>query len=311
MTKYKFLLKKKIWIAGHNGMVGSALYRKLSKQNLNLLTASKSMLDLRNQSDVDNWIKEKKPNIIFLAAAKVGGILENNNYPADFIIDNLKIQTNVISSAFRHNVKKMLFLGSACIYPVSDKPIKESELLTGKLETTNQAYSVAKIAGIEMCRSLTKQHNVEYISVQPNNLYGPNDNFSINSSHVIPALIKKMSIAKERNLEFCEIWGSGKPKREFLYVDDLAEALILISEKYKNLEPINVGSGFEISISSLANKIKKIIGFKGRLFFNRKYPDGVKRKILNSSKIKKLGWKPKTCFDDGLRETVEWFKKNK
>ena len=292
-------------------MVGSALYRKLRKHNLNLLTASKSMLDLRNQSDVDNWIKEKKPNIIFLAAAKVGGILENNNYPADFIIDNLKIQTNVISSAFRHNVKKILFLGSACIYPVSDKPIKESELLTGKLETTNQAYSVAKIAGIEMCRSLTKQHNVEYISVQPNNLYGPNDNFSINSSHVIPALIKKMSIAKERNLEFCEIWGSGKPKREFLYVDDLAEALILISEKYKNLEPINVGSGFEISISSLANKIKKIIGFKGRLFFNRKYPDGVKRKILNSSKIKKLGWKPKTCFDDGLRETIEWFEKNK
>ena len=310
MIKYKFLSKKKIWIAGHNGMVGSALHKKLRKLNLNLLTASKSILDLRNQSDVDNWIKEKKPNIIFLAAAKVGGILENSNYPADFIIDNLKIQTNVISSAFRHNVKKMLFLGSACIYPVSDKPIKESELLTGKLESTNQAYSVAKIAGIEMCRSLAKQHNVEYISVQPNNLYGPNDNFSINSSHVIPALIKKISIAKEKNKEFCEIWGSGKPRREFLYVDDLAEALILISEKYKNIEPINVGSGFEISISSLANKIKKIIGFKGRLFFNSKYPDGVRRKFLDSSKIKKLGWTPKTSFDDGLRKTIEWFEKN-
>jgi len=310
MIKYKFLSKKKIWIAGHNGMVGSALHKKLRKLNLNLLTASKSILDLRNQSDVDNWIKEKKPNIIFLAAAKVGGILENSNYPADFIIDNLKIQTNVISSAFRHNVKKMLFLGSACIYPVSDKPIKESELLTGKLESTNQAYSVAKIAGIEMCRSLAKQHNVEYISVQPNNLYGPNDNFSINSSHVIPALIKKISIAKEKNKEFCEIWGSGKPRREFLYVDDLAEALILISEKYKNLEPINVGSGFEISISSLANKIKKIIGFKGRLLFNTKYPDGVKRKFLDSSKIKKLGWTPKTSFDDGLRKTIKWFEKN-
>jgi len=310
MTKYKFLTKKKIWIAGHNGMVGSALHKKLRKLNLNLITASKSILDLRNQSDVDNWIKEKKPDIIFLAAAKVGGILENNNYPADFIIDNLKIQTNVISSAFRHNVKKMIFLGSACIYPVSNKPIKESDLLTGKLELTNQAYSVAKIAGIEMCRSLAKQHNVEYISVQPNNLYGPNDNFSINSSHVIPGLIKKISIAKEKNQEFCEIWGSGKPKREFLYVDDLAEALILISEKYKNLEPINVGSGFEISISSLANKIKKIIGFKGRLFFNSKYPDGVKRKFLDSSKIKKLGWTPKTSFDDGLRKTIEWFEKN-
>ena len=191
-----------------------------------------------------------------------------------------------------------------------DCRLKIIQMITGKLESTNQAYSVAKIAGIEMCRSLAKQHNVEYISVQPNNLYGPNDNFSINSSHVIPALIKKISIAKEKNQEFCEIWGSGKPKREFLYVDDLAEALILISEKYKNLEPINVGSGFEISISSLANKIKKIIGFKGRLFFNSKYPDGVRRKFLDSSKIKKLGWTPKTSFDDGLRKTIEWFEKN-
>jgi len=311
MTKYKFLSKKRIWIAGHTGMVGSAIYKKLKKTNLNLLTAPKSILDLRNQSEVDKWIKEKKPDIIFLAAAKVGGILENNNYPADFIIDNLQIQTNVISRAFSHNVKKIVFLGSACIYPVSDQPIKESELLSGKLESTNQAYSIAKIAGIEMCRSLTEQYGVDYVSVQPNNLYGPNDNFSINSGHVIPALIRKMLTAQEENKEFCEIWGSGKPKREFLYVDDLAEALILISEKYNDLEPINVGSGFEISISSLANKIKKMIGYKGKLFFNSKYPDGVKRKFLDSSKIKKLGWSPKTNFDDGLKKTIDWFEKNR
>ena len=292
-------------------MVGSAICKRLRNQDLNLLTVSKSTLDLRNQSNVDKWIKEKKPDIIFLAAARVGGILENNNYPADFIIDNLQIQTNVISCAYRNNVKKIIFLGSACIYPVSDQPIKESELLSGKLESTNQAYSIAKIAGIEMCRSLTEQYNVDYISVQPNNLYGPNDNFSINSGHVIPALIRKMFIAREENQKFCEIWGSGKPKREFLYVEDLAEALILIAEKYNKVEPINVGSGYEINISDLANKIKEIIGYKGKLFFNSKYPDGVKRKFLDSSKIKKLGWTPKTSFDDGLRKTIDWFEKNK
>ena len=303
--------KTKIWIAGHNGMVGSAILRNLKRKKLNLLTVSKDKLDLRVQNDVEEWLGKNKPDIIFLAAARVGGILENNNYPADFISENLQIQTNVITSAFKIKVKKIIFLGSACVYPISNKPIKETDLLSGHLEPTNRAYSVAKIAGIEMCRFFSEQYGLNYLSVQPNNLYGPNDNFSTKSGHVIPALIKKMYDAKVKNKKTCEIWGSGKPKREFLFVDDLAEALFFILEKYKQLEPINIGSGSEISMKDLAIKIKKIIGFNGELTFNKKYPDGVKRKFLDSSKIKKLGWKPKTSLDKGLKLTVDWFIKNK
>ncbi len=301
----------KIWIAGHNGMVGSALFRHLKKKKMNLLTVSKDKLDLRVQNDVEKWLLKNKPDIIFLAAARVGGILENNNYPADFISDNLQIQTNVITSAYKIKVKKIIFLGSACVYPISDKPIKETDLLSGELEPTNRAYSVAKIAGIEMCRFFSQQYGLNYLTVQPNNLYGPNDNFSTKSGHVISALIKKMYDAKINNKKTCEIWGSGKPKREFLFVDDLAEALFFILEKYKQLEPINIGSGSEISMKDLAIKIKKIIGFNGELTFNKRYPDGVKRKFLDSSKIKKLGWKPKTSLDKGLKLTVDWFIKNK
>ena len=303
--------KTKIWIAGHNGMVGSAILRNLKRKKLNLLTVSKDKLDLRVQNDVEEWLGKNKPDIIFLAAARVGGILENNNYPADFISENLQIQTNVITSAFKIKVKKIIFLGSACVYPISNKPIKETDLLSGHLEPTNRAYSVAKIAGIEMCRFFSEQYGLNYLSVQPNNLYGPNDNFSTKSGHVIPALIKKMYDAKVKNKKTCEIWGSGKPKREFLFVDDLAEALFFILEKYKQLEPINIGSGSEISMKDLATKIKKIIGFNGELIFNKEYPDGVNRKFLDSSKIKKLGWKPKTSLDKGLKLTVDWFIKNK
>tara|TARA_B100001939_G_C16920219_1_gene608978 strand:+ start:515 stop:1447 length:933 start_codon:yes stop_codon:yes gene_type:complete len=303
--------KTKIWIAGHNGMVGSAILRNLKRKKLNLLTVSKDKLDLRVQNDVEEWLGKNKPDIIFMAAARVGGILENNNYPADFISENLQIQTNVITSAYKIKVKKIIFLGSACVYPISNKPIKETDLLSGHLEPTNRAYSVAKIAGIEMCRFFSEQYGLNYLSVQPNNLYGPNDNFSSKSGHVIPALIKKMYDAKVKNKKTCEIWGSGKPKREFLFVDDLAEALFFILEKYKQLEPINVGSGSEISMKDLAIKIKKIIGFNGELTFNKEYPDGVKRKFLDSSKIKKLGWKPKTSLDKGLKLTVDWFIKNK
>ena len=303
--------KTKVWIAGHNGMVGSAILRNLKRKKLNLLTVSKENLDLRVQNDVEKWLGKNKPDIIFMAAAKVGGILENNNYPADFISENLQIQTNVITSAYKIKVKKIIFLGSACVYPISNKPIKETDLLSGQLEPTNRAYSVAKIAGIEMCRFFSEQYGLNYLSVQPNNLYGPNDNFSSKSGHVIPALIKKMYDAKVKNKKTCEIWGSGEPKREFLFVDDLAEALFFILEKYNHLEPINIGSGFEISMKDLAIKIKKIIGFNGELIFNKKYPDGVNRKFLDSSKIKKLGWKPKTSLDKGLKLTVDWFIKNK
>ena len=303
--------RAKIYIAGHNGMVGSAILRNLKRKKFNLLTVSKDKLDLRVQNDVEKWLGKNKPDIIFLAAARVGGILENNNYPADFISDNLQIQTNVITSAYKIKVKKIIFLGSACVYPISNKPIKETDLLSGRLEPTNRAYSVAKIAGIEMCRFFSEQYGLNYLSVQPNNLYGPNDNFSAKSGHVIPALIKKMYDAKIKNKKICEIWGSGKPKREFLFVDDLAEALFFILEKYKQLEPINIGSGSEITMEDLAIKIKKIIGFNGKLIFNKKYPDGVNRKFLDSSKIKKLGWEPKTSLDKGLKLTVDWFIKNK
>lgn len=309
--KNSFLSKKKIWIAGHDGMVGSAILRNLKKKKLEILTVSKKKLDLRIQSDVENWIKKKKPDVIFLAAAKVGGILENNNYPADFISDNLQIQTNIITSAYKTNVKNIIFLGSACIYPISQKPIKESDLLTGNLEPTNRAYSIAKIAGIEMCRSFSLQYGLNYLSVQPNNLYGPKDNFSTKAGHVIPALIKKMYDAKEMKKKTCEIWGSGNPKREFLYVDDLADALFFILKKYKDNEPINIGSGFEITIKELAFLIREIIGFKGELFFNKNYPDGVYRKFLDSTKIKNLGWKPKVSIEEGLKLTVNWFLKNK
>ncbi len=305
------LYKKKIWIAGHNGMVGSALYRNLKQKKMNLIKVSKDKLDLRIQKDVDQWLGKNKPDIIFLAAARVGGILENNNYPAEFISDNLQIQTNVITSAYKKNVKKIIFLGSACIYPISNKPIKENDLLSGHLEPTNRAYSVAKIAGIEMCRSFSEQYGLNYLSVQPNNLYGPKDNFSPQSGHVIPALIKKMYDAKMKNKKTCEIWGSGKPKREFLFVDDLAEALFFVLKNYEQLEPINIGSGFEITIEKLALLIKQIIGYSGKLIFNKNYPDGVYRKFLDSSKIKNLGWKPKVSIEEGLKLTVDWFLKHK
>ncbi len=309
--KNSFLENKKIWIAGHDGMVGSAILRNLKKRKMNIVIVDKDKLDLRVQKDVETWLDKNKPEIIFLAAARVGGILENNNYPADFIADNLQIQTNVITSAYKTNVKNIIFLGSACIYPISTKPIKETDLLSGHLEPTNRAYAVAKIAGIEMCRSFSQQYGLNYLSVQPNNLYGPKDNFSVKSGHVIPALIKKMYDAKVSNKKKCEIWGSGKPKREFLFVDDLAEALFFILEKYKKIEPINIGSGFEITIHDLALLIKDIIGYNGELIFNEKYPDGVYRKFLDSSKIKNLGWKPKVSIEEGLKLTVEWFLKNK
>ncbi len=309
--KNNFLENKKIWIAGHDGMVGSAILRNLKKKKCNFITVSKKKLDLRIQNDVRVWLEKNKPDVIFLAAARVGGILENNNYPADFIADNLQIQTNVITSAYKTNVKNIIFLGSACIYPISTKPIKETDLLSGHLEPTNRAYAVAKIAGIEMCRSFSQQYGLNYLSVQPNNLYGPKDNFSTKSGHVIPALVKKMYDAKVNNKKKCEIWGSGKPKREFLFVDDLAEALFFLFENYKQFEPINVGSGFEITIHELALLIKDIIGYNGELVFNEKYPDGVYRKFLDSSKIKNLGWKPKVSIEEGLKLTVEWFLKNK
>mgnify|MGYP001465687579 FL=1 len=310
MNKIYSLKGKKIWVSGHTGMVGSALIRKLDRTNYNVLTIERKKLDLRIQSDVDSWINKNSPEIIFHIAGKVGGILENSNKPADFISENLQIQNNVINSAFKCGVKRLIFLGSACIYPISDKPIKENDLLQGKLEPTNRSYSIAKIAGIEMCRAFSQQFGVNYTSVQPNNLYGPNDNFTDDSAHVISSLFRKLEFAKKKNLENCSIWGTGKPKREFLFVDDLVDALIIISEYYNSIEPINVGSGEEIRIKDLAYLIKEIVKYKGKLIFDNSYPDGVKRKFLDSSKITQLGWKAKINLEQGLKRTYNWYKKN-
>ncbi len=310
MNKIYSLKGKKIWVSGHTGMVGSALIKKLESIKYDVLTIERKKLDLRIQSDVDFWINKNSPDIIFHIAGKVGGILENSNKPADFISENLQMQNNVINSAFKFGVKRLIFLGSACIYPISNKPIKEHELLLGELEPTNRSYSIAKIAGIEMCRAFSKQFGVNYTSVQPNNLYGPNDNFTDDSAHVISSLLRKLHFAKIKNLENCTIWGTGKPKREFLFVDDLVDALIMISEYYDSIEPINVGSGEEIRIKDLAYLIKEIVKYNGKLIFDESYPDGVMRKFLDSSKITNLGWKSRIKLEQGLKRTYNWYKKN-
>ena len=310
MNKIYSLKGKKIWVSGHTGMVGSALIKKLESIKYDVLTIERKKLDLRIQSDVDFWINKNSPDIIFHIAGKVGGILENSNKPADFISENLQMQNNVINSAYKFGVKRLIFLGSACIYPISNKPIKEHELLLGELEPTNRSYSIAKIAGIEMCRAFSKQFGVNYTSVQPNNLYGPNDNFTDDSAHVISSLLRKLHFAKIKNLENCTIWGTGKPKREFLFVDDLVDALIIISEYYDSIEPINVGSGEEIRIKDLAYLIKEIVKYNGKLIFDKSYPDGVMRKFLDSSKITNLGWKARIKVEQGLKRTYNWYKKN-
>ena len=310
MTKFYSLKNKKIWITGHNGMVGRALLKKLKKMKYKILHVDRKKLDLRIQSDVDKWIKFNKPEVIFHTAARVGGILENSTKPAMFISDNLQMQTNVITSAHKYDVDRLIFLGSACIYPINNKPIKESDLLAGKLESTNKSYSVAKISGIQMCNAFNEQYGVNYTSVQPNNLYGPNDNFSDDSAHVISSLIRKIHHAKVNKFPSFKVWGSGNPKREFLYVDDLVDALLNITENYKCPEPINVGSGEEITIRKLSELIKKIVNYKGKLIFNKEYPDGVMRKFLDSSKIISMGWKPKVFLEKGLKKTYRWFLNN-
>ncbi len=310
MNKIYSLKGKKIWVSGHTGMVGSALIKKLESIKYDVLTIERKKLDLRIQSDVDFWINKNSPDIIFHIAGRVGGILENSNKPADFISENLQMQNNVINSAYKFGVKRLIFLGSACIYPISNKPIKEHELLLGELEPTNRSYSIAKIAGIEMCRAFSQQFGVNYTSVQPNNLYGPNDNFTDDSAHVISSLLRKLHFAKIKNLENCTIWGTGKPKREFLFVDDLVDALIIISEYYDSIEPINVGSGEEIRIKDLAYLIKEIVKYNGKLIFDKSYPDGVMRKFLDSSKITKLGWKARIKLKQGLKRTYNWYTKN-
>ena len=307
-----FSKNSKIYVAGHNGMVGSAIVRKLkSLGHNNLVLKSSKELDLRNSEDVTSFFNMERPEFVFLAAAKVGGILANSNYKADFIYDNLTIQNNVIKNAHLFNVEKLLFLGSSCIYPKNaPQPIKEEYLLTGLLETTNEPYAIAKIAGLKMCQYFREQYGCNFISIMPTNLYGTNDNFDLKTSHVLPALLRKFHDAKLNNENQVEIWGSGNPKREFLYVDDLAHACVFLMKNYNKSETVNVGTGEDISIKDLALLIKNITDFKGDLYYDSSMPDGTYSKLLDVSKINNLQWKAKISLTVGIKLTYDWYIKN-
>jgi GDP-L-fucose synthase len=293
----------KIFVAGHNGLVGSAIVRKLQKKGFtNLILKSRSELDLTNQIDVDNFFKNNNIEYVFLAAAKVGGIIANNTYRADFIYQNLMIECNIIHSSYKYGVKKLLFLGSNCMYPKFSKiPISETELLTGPLEPTNQPYAIAKISGIELCKAYRDQYGCNFISVMPTNLYGPNDNYDLQNSHVLPALIRKFMEAKKENSPSVVLWGTGNPRREFLHSDDLAEACILLMNIYNEKEIVNLGFGSDITIKELANIIKSIIKYEGQIFFDTTKPDGTFQKLLDSSKAFNLGWKPLITLEEGIK----------
>ncbi|WP_338447716.1 GDP-L-fucose synthase [Niallia oryzisoli] len=304
-------INSRIYVAGHTGLVGSSLVNTLHKKGYkNIVVKTRKELDLTNQAAVEKFFADENIEYVFLAAAKVGGIGANNTYPADFIMENLLIECNVIRSAFNNNVKKLLFLGSSCIYPkLCPQPIKEEYLLTGALEPTNEAYALAKISGLKMCQYFNQQYGTNFISAMPTNLYGPNDRFDANHSHVIPAIITKMEHAKRLNSPTVELWGSGTALREFLYVDDLAYACIFLMENYENHEHINIGTGKEISILELAHLIKRIIGYNGEIVFDKSKPDGTPRKRLDISKLETLGWKATMCLEDGLRKTYDYYKK--
>ena len=296
-------LSSKIYIAGHRGMVGSAIVRNLeSKGYTNLITKTSKELDLRNQAEVNSFFSNERPEFVFLAAAKVGGILANSKYKADFLYDNLMIESNIIHAAYLNKVQKLLFLGSSCIYPkMAQQPLKEEYLLTGELEPTNEPYALAKIAGIKLCDSYRDQYGCNFISAMPTNLYGPNDNYDLINSHVLPALLRKFHTAKKENRKEVEIWGTGSPKREFLHVNDLAEACFFLMENYNEANLVNIGCGEDISIKDLALTIKNIVGFEGELIFDTSKPDGTPRKLLDMSKMHSLGWKHKISLTEGIK----------
>lgn len=298
-----------MYLAGHTGMVGSSILRELQSQGYNnIITRTSSELDLRNQSAVNTLFKKEQPNYVFLAAAKVGGILANDTYRADFLYENLMIEANVIHAAHEQGVEKLLFLGSSCIYPqMADQPMKEDALLTGPLEETNEPYAIAKIAGIKLCENYRRQYGDNFISAMPTNLYGPNDNYDLESSHVIPALIRKFHEAKMEGKEEVVIWGTGSPLREFMYVEDLAKACIFLMENYNEQQFINVGTGEETSIKELALLIKETVGFEGKLTFDTSKPDGTPRKLMDSTKLRAMGFEPEVSLKEGLRRTYEKF----
>jgi GDP-L-fucose synthase len=299
----------KIYVAGHKGLVGSAIFTKLKEMGFtNIITKTSTELDLQIQSDVESFFEKEKPEYVFLAAAKVGGIKANMDYPAQFIYNNIAINTNVIHAAYKYSVKKLLFLGSSCIYPrICLQPIKEEYLLESKLEPTNEPYAIAKIAGIRMCQAYNKEYGTKFISCMPTNLYGPNDNFNLETSHVLPALISRIYKAKEENAGEVKIWGTGKAKREFLYVDDLAEACIFLMQNYNDDLHINIGTGQDVTITQLAEYIKEIIGFKGLITYDSSKPDGTPRKLLDVTRINNLGWKASLNLYDGLKKTIKWY----
>jgi len=312
--------QSKVYIAGHRGLVGSAILRKLEKLNYtNIITKTHKELDLLNPNDTEDFFKQEKPEYIFLAAAKVGGIMANNTYPASFIYENLQIQNNIIHLSYKYNVKKLLFLGSSCIYPKKCyQPMKEEYLLSGFLEPTNEPYAIAKIAGIKMCQSYNRQYGTNFIACMPTNLYGPNDNFDLMTSHVLPALIRRFTEAKRNNLTEEVLWGTGSPRREFLHVDDMADACFFLMNNFNPTSDqnekgeifFNVGSGKDITIGELADLIKDITGYKGQIKWDETKPDGTLQKLLDVSKLWDMGWKESISLKDGIKQTYEWFLNN-
>ncbi len=299
---------KKVWVAGHRGMVGAALMRRLASEDCELLTVTRDRVDLRRQAEVEGWLAEHRPEAVFIPAARVGGILANDSFPAEFLYDNLMIEANIINAAWQNGVEKLLFLGSSCIYPkMAEQPMREDALLTGPLEPTNQWYAVAKIAGIKLAQAYRRQYGCDFISAMPTNLYGIGDNFDLDSSHVLPALIAKMHAAKEAGDAEVVIWGTGSPKREFLYVDDCADALVFLMTHYSGEEHINVGFGEDLTIQELAQKVKEAVGFEGELVNDTSKPDGTPRKLMDNARLRDLGWRPRTGLDEGIAKVYRWY----
>lgn len=305
------LAGKRVWVAGHRGMVGAAIVRRLATEECELVFADRATVDLRRQTHVEAWMQSNKPDVVFLAAAKVGGILANDRFPAQFLYDNLMIEANIIQAAHEAGVQKLLFLGSSCIYPkFAEQPIVEEALLTGSLEPTNEWYAIAKIAGIKLAQSYRRQYGCDFISAMPTNLYGPGDNFDLQSSHVLPALMRKAHEAKVSGASTLTVWGSGSPYREFLHVDDCADACVHLLNHYSGDGHVNVGSGSDLTILQLAEAVAKTVGFSGQLVFDASKPDGTPRKLMSADKIRTLGWSPKIAMTEGLASTYAWFLAN-